>query len=160
MTEMDPMVSVDRLNKLAEVIEERPDQFDMTWWWKVPKDDEFPNAYGHFTVNSPADMETHYQVDMLAPDCGTRACVAGWACSLWSADIPKQHRHLDAAAGAMDVLGLDHETSDWLFDADARHQKAHEAADVLRDLAAHITVHGESDGFVTWWTKTYEADYL
>jgi hypothetical protein len=158
MTEMDPMVSVDRLNKLAEVIEERPDQFDMNWWWKVPKDDEFSNASGHFNVNTPADMEEHYQVDMLAPGCGTRACVAGWACSLWSADIPTEHRHLDAAAGAQDVLGIDHETSNWLFDADAQHKEAHEAAEVLRDIAAWVTVHGTSEGFVAAWQGDHWDD--
>lgn len=142
--EISPLEQVERFNKLAEVIESHPDQFDMSWWVQVP-DAEMRD--GRSRLNNVWEIDD-FGVDMLAPFCGTRGCVAGWAASLWAGELTvEQNLAYSIETAAQMLLGLDSTTRSWLFDADAQHQEAHQAAAVLRDLAEYVSEHGSTDGF-------------
>lgn len=84
---------VERLRKLAEMIEAHPEHFDMDEWIGVAKE---------------RDGRTVIDMCILGAEvCDTTACAAGWAISQWPADIPDFAREQDdpEVAGAM-ILGL------------------------------------------------------
>lgn len=100
------MPNADRLRKLADVIEEHPDRFDMSTWFELGDPD--PDR-----LFSP--LNGVMDVDMLAENlvCGTTACVAGWACALWPSEVQPEKGF--SRNGAM-ILGIDSELeSDMLF---------------------------------------------
>jgi hypothetical protein len=143
--EITPLEQVERFNKLADIIEEHPDQFDMSWWVQIPGT-EYTGQVFAIDVLTGLDI---YDVDMLAPGCTTRGCVAGWAGSLWGGELTQEQwdSMTFEQAGTL-LLGLDEDTQSWLFDAEAQHQSAFAAAEVLRDLATYTAEQGTSDGFV------------
>lgn len=111
-------VNVERLNKVADMIQAYPEHFDMTYW-----------------VRTPTGKDTHWvrASDCAQEDlsqCGTTACIAGWACNLWGADVDPGLDVQDAAAA---ILGLDEYEAYRLFYADFR--DADHAADHLRRMA-------------------------
>lgn len=140
--QLSALEQVDRLEKLAAIIEERPEQFHMSWWVSIPDDSK---AFGKVNLDW-TDALAEHEVDMLAPNCETRACVAGWTACLWGGELPQAPMKIEYAARIL--LGLDHAEADWLFNADAQHQAAGEAAEALRDLACFVTDTGSSNGYV------------
>jgi hypothetical protein len=97
-----PLEQVERFNKLAEVIEDHADQFDMSWWVQVQGED-YANQF--FSIDMLHQLD-QYEVDILAPNCKTRACVAGWTATLWAGELSqaewKAGRHGAAGPGRGD----------------------------------------------------------
>lgn len=112
--------NTERLRLLADVIEARPEHFDMSLWYRSKE-----SVNGNPRRVSDAD----------ATECGTTFCVAGWACYLWPEDIPRTDSTDGNAwvhAGAA-VLGLPRRTAKALFFATG--YKAPEMAAILRRIA-------------------------
>lgn len=95
----------ERRLKVADAIEREPEHFDMsTWFWRRYENDGVHPSLGLVP-------------DLLALDlrsCGTTACVAGWACSLYGADaldLHETHRRENPSIGhvAAEILGLTYE---------------------------------------------------
>jgi hypothetical protein len=121
----------------------------MSWWVQVQGED-YANQF--FSIDMLHQLD-QYEVDILAPNCKTRACVAGWTATLWAGELSQAEwitMGFERAGTAL--LGLDEETQTWLFDAEAQHQTAEQAAEVLRELARYTQVTGGSDGFVEYWS--------
>jgi hypothetical protein len=122
--------NVDRLNKVADLIQQNPEHFHMGHW--------FGTLSGpHFAPHPALLDEAHNRregavvaaVDLF--ECGTTACIAGWACHLWEAEVDPTARIENNAAR---ILGLDFSAADDLFYAfDLNTPDA--AADRLRRMA-------------------------
>jgi len=112
-------VDAERLSKLADVIEEHPDQFDMRRWWTGLVCDWEQTHAQDFAALAAADM------------CGTTACIAGWAVHLWPADVEPDDTFTTAGAR---ILGIDPDEAYRLFQPlDMTHAGA---VATLRQLAA------------------------
>jgi hypothetical protein len=108
-----------RILKLADIIEEHPDNFDMG---DVLSDVQFPAddlAWGEAVVRQTvaADL-TH---------CGTTACIAGWAMNLWPAEVDFSKSWAINGARILGIPQADAATIFYAYDLDAR-----QAADYLR----------------------------
>src|SRR5687767_2281501 len=122
------MMNHERMLKIADVIEENPDHFNMAYFAALQslKDDEgwFDGRIG------PHD--TRLLIGANLHECGTTACIAGWAVWLWAADVNPQRTIDDEAA---ELLDLDMDTADELFNNWDLHS-AEIAADHLREMVA------------------------
>lgn len=134
---------VERLRKLADVIDEHPDQFLMSWWVAIPDDSA---TFGRHQLDNMSQLE-EFGIDLLTPGCNTRACVAGWTACLWGGELPiHPGQDMKIEDAASHLLGLHPVTRDHLFDCDARHQHAEDAVRVIRDLADYIVDNDGDDG--------------
>jgi hypothetical protein len=112
--------NVERLNKVADMIQAHPEHFDMSNWVVVGED----RHYG-------SDAAIAGSVDLFG--CGTTACIAGWAVCLWPAEVMPDE---NVPTAAQRILGLDDYTAMALFMApNASCSTADKAADHLRRMA-------------------------
>lgn len=97
----------ERLAKVADIIEENPENFDMKWWIAFYHE---PSEYSDVPVwdadSTVKAVQTH------GTECGTTMCIAGWACHLWGAD--SEEPYVDDAA--REILGLSESEARELFD--------------------------------------------
>lgn len=114
-------LDVERLNKVADMIQSHPEHFNMDW---------FLSREGGTGSCWPQDIAG---ADLF--ECGTTACIAGWAVALWGAEVGPKDTDIDATAAR--ILGMDKdEAGVLLFYADPLfHMTADQAADHLRRMA-------------------------
>lgn len=98
-------MNTERLTKLADVIEENPDHFKMSGWLDVQVlDFELERLVSLTDIRSAlayVDIE----------QCGTTACLCGWAALLWTADISGQEQSwTEVGANLLDLPVSDAET--------------------------------------------------
>jgi hypothetical protein len=136
----------ERFEKLAARIEEHEDQFSMTWWVQTVR------PTGSFQTFDTIDDLVANGVDLRQIDCSTRGCVAGWTVLSWPDEVSTTSGHT-IRDSAIILLGLadDYDTANWLFDSEATHQSAVQAADVLRELAKQVRETGTTEGFSDSW---------
>lgn len=107
----------ERMLKVADVIEENPDHFDMKFFMKTGPD----------WTDRMGESSTRELVSADIYNCGTTACIAGWACWLWSAEV-RHDKGVDD--NAQHILGLSTDVADELFiDFDLK---------TAKDAAAHL----------------------
>ena len=129
-------INTERLNKLADIIEEREDHFCMgTWFRPVPGDKDLERRY---LAMAPDEEIAYVAQEFELTECGTTACAAGWAVYLWPFDVPQSCESW-VKAGAT-ILGLGHETARSLF-VDIN-EDAKGIATKLRRLARGEDVYG------------------
>lgn len=118
----------DLLRKVADYVEGHPDQYDQHVWVTNTPD---PRPY----LGVGDDIRVG---EVVEHDCGTQACIAGWAVLLDGQPAPI---HWDAAG--REALGLTGEESNVLFDEfwepldpdDDETLKAKQVAEALRAIA-------------------------
>lgn len=98
----------ERLLKIADVIEAHPEKFSMTYFYAGKEFDRVIDEVHDWTCAS----EVAAHLDLYDEECGTTACIAGHACSLWAADLQPDD---DYETGARRILGLDPSTAWHLF---------------------------------------------
>jgi hypothetical protein len=116
-------MNIERMLKLADVIEEHPDHFNI----KVLYEDK--NKQQHPTAGWSEFYQLMANADLTS--CGTTACYAGWACHLWPAEVD---RELDWVQAGAKLLDLPVDEAKCLFVAKV--SDAREAATLLRDLVS------------------------
>jgi hypothetical protein len=128
-----------RLLKLAEVLESVPQKhFDMNAYFRVTYDD------GSIEANTGGHDQLVLDSADEVLECGTAACVAGWARvvfrRVWP-DYPIAYGGFiePIADGAAHVLGLNILEAHALFSSKAKHRTPKQAAKRLRALAAEPT---------------------
>ena len=131
-------LNVGRLHEFAGIIESLPEgQFDMGLWGEGTAEEAIAHIHTHAAV----------------PECGTPACIAGWAAVLYAGDADEEsidnlgaaYRIHDAGAGALGLVGAStrppegpRTMADELFTPQTLRLSAvtqHDAARVLRHLA-------------------------
>lgn len=114
-------MNTDLMLKVADHIEAHPEQYNQEVWVKS----KFRQT---FTVDGMKGYD--------AADCGTQACIAGWACFLAEPD------QVAAAKAAADPqFGLIAETARALLDlAEPEAEWLFESMDIHEDIAPHETV--------------------
>lgn len=141
-----PEEQAERFDKLAQVIEDHDDRFDMTWWLYTPN--ESREGIGYAEAFDRLGEAT--QVDLLGESCETRGCIAGWTATLWGGELPIEAHDVDQGLSIRDaaqlLLGIDQSTARFLFDAEAEHQAASDAAAVCRNFARQARTYGEIFG--------------
>jgi hypothetical protein len=79
------------------------------------------------------DMMTYWGIGM---ECGTAACIAGWAVATFRKDQPQTSMQIDVKKDARDILGLDPFEAHQLFVPPYLSRRtAADAVQVLRNLA-------------------------
>lgn len=124
-------MNTERLLKLADVIEENEDHFDMDT--VVMRETQPRMKVSTYDI---AEI-----VDTSLTACGTTACMAGWTIHLWGADAlaSKETKWMDVAA---ELLGLTHDEAVNLFFQFGFDAK--QAATALREMAETGTFNGGS----------------
>jgi hypothetical protein len=119
--------------KIADVIEEHPEHFHMRDFCTWTKGDSDFRDHVYDECNGSQDYESYALtlVDFLGAPCGMTACLGGWACNLWPAEVDTE---MSAAGNAQRILGLTGEQADALFFAwpDDAESDAHKAAERIR----------------------------
>lgn len=119
----------ERILKVADVIEANPEHFDMRRFMSVPGTlDRGPGVWAGGDIGL---RETHLLVQQDAYECGTTACIAGWAVWLWGAEADT---NLSVHENAADILGLSHAAAGTLFYNIEGLTTAKKAADHLRNM--------------------------
>lgn len=121
----------ERMLKIADMIEEHPEHFNIKTFATVPAlSDELGRTDGQMTARQTSLL---LQADLF--DCGTTACIAGWAVWLWAAEADPSRQIDDIAA---DILDLPNDVADDLFCTwsltDAAKAAAHLREMVAKDL--------------------------
>lgn len=123
------MVNAQNILKVADAIEQHTIAdlgFNMVMWRQFARDDA-PDMSGH--------------------NCGTTACVAGWACAVLLNDLEAVDA-LGMTEMGRDFFGLDHDQSFELFIAQGRAES--DMADVPQDQAIRTLRHLAATGEVDW----------
>ena len=139
-----PDNTTDRLLAVADIIEFTPERWDQGTW---------------LIERSDLDVTVHdipkSAIAHGVKECGTTACVAGWAVALTPDDqMPVTVLHDWDRAGAV-ALGLSEDFADYLFDGSLSERLTSvEVADALRRLAK--LPEGERDVFNAREVLTHE----
>lgn len=80
----------DRLTILADKIEAAPEHLDMGWWWAFADGGSTTAQQVRANGSNPAD-------------CGTTACLAGWAVGTWPEEVDCNDGFPSAAARILDL---------------------------------------------------------
>jgi hypothetical protein len=108
----------ERMLKVADEIVAHADHFDMGVWMTS---DWLHNKIERGLCVPVTEAVKHMDLD----DCGTAACVAGWAAYLYAAEL--QEGDTFAEAGRR-ILGLTHGESEQLFESEGEAEDAAEDA--------------------------------
>lgn len=127
----------ERLLKLAEVIEQNPDEFSIGDWWSgaeelpihfdfTPYQKQYPDVPLWRMQTVIDNLKMMEQTTM----CGTQACFAGWAVFLWASEIDIR---LYYSENARVILDLTASQAEFLFyDFSDQSRDAQSAAALLR----------------------------
>lgn len=136
----DVFTKVERLNKLGQVVVDNPEHFDMSYWFEVMDPDKGTTAVRSIgAVSSLVELDpdvTTGTVQLHGRSCGTRACLAGWAVSLWAGELTTYEKeHYTIQEAAEKLLDLETDVANDLFNASAHDNDPETAAEALRELA-------------------------
>lgn len=135
----DVLTKVERLTKLGEVVQANPDRFDMSYWLELVSPIERTRKTGLASVEELDQIGVDASTDRVlyeGKECGTRACLAGWAVLLWSHELtPFERRDLSIRDAAIHLLDLTYGEASDLFDASAHDNDPAVAAEALAELA-------------------------
>lgn len=109
----------DRVRKVAEAID--PIHFNMGWWLSNHEDE----------ACFVEDIDRIGSIN----NCGTSACIAGWAVLTFK-DLANPRRSIDLAA--REILGLNSEDSEYLFTSDF-------GATTAKEILMAIANNGDRD---------------
>lgn len=116
-------MNAERLNKVADMIQAYPEHFDMASYLDGPD----------YTNSETSTPEAVMTAPLTSPvDCGTTACIAGWACHLWASEVVVGEPF---DANAARILGLDDDQSYEVFYVYAAREDAAASAGYLRRMA-------------------------
>lgn len=118
----------ERILKVADVIEANPEHFSMNYFMSV--DRKIDRGVMEWDGGRIGPLETSLLLQQDAYECGTTACIAGWAVWLWGAEV---NPNLAVDDNAADILGLSKNVADALF-ANFDLDTAEKAASHLRNM--------------------------
>lgn len=90
-----------------------PEHFDMGAWWSNHREGGLPYWQYDLRALAADDASDKQVAEAVIKDCGTAACVGGWASLLWPDEIGLNERTISARAGAF--LGLSPAAAEALF---------------------------------------------
>lgn len=110
----------ERILKVADVIEANPDHFDMLTFY----------GYNGNHLYSTPHIASRLALTIDLTECGTTACIAGWAVALWGAEVDLD-LSIDKNADA--ILGLTYDQSFSVYYG-MEHSTSDKAAAYLREM--------------------------